>query len=111
MCVVDDGALTKDVLTLEEIQQLAKTSYQNMDIKRAFLFYLYAGLRYCDVVDLKYSNVDYSSKLIKFEQAKTKGHSENSIVIIPLSQTLLSLIGENREKILVFSSCQAIPDV
>ncbi len=97
-CVVDDGALTKDVLTLEEIQQLAKTPYQNMDIKKAFLFCLYAGLRYCDVVDLKYSNVDYSSKRIKFEQSKTKGHSKNSIVIIPLSQTLLSLIGEKPKK-------------
>lgn len=97
-CVVDDTALTKDVLTLEEIQQLAKTPYQNGDIKRAFLFCLYAGLRYCDVVDLKYSNVDYSGKRIKFEQAKTKGHSKNSIVIIPLSQTLFSLIGEKPKK-------------
>lgn len=98
VCVVDDTALTKDVLTLEEIQQLAKTPYQNGDIKRAFLFCLYAGLRYCDVVDLKYSNVDYSGKRIKFEQAKTKGHSKNSIVIIPLSQTLFSLIGEKPKK-------------
>ncbi len=97
-CVVDDTALTKDVLTLEEIQQLAKTPYKNGDIKRAFLFCLYAGLRYCDVVDLKYSNVDYSGKRIKFEQAKTKGHSKNSIVIIPLSQTLFSLIGEKPKK-------------
>lgn len=97
-CVVDDTALTKDVLTLEEIQQLAKTPYQNGDIKRAFLFCLYAGLRYCDVVDLKYSNVDYSGKRIKFEQAKTKGHSKNSIVIIPLSQTLFNLIGEKPKK-------------
>lgn len=97
-CVVDDTALTKDVLTIEEIQQLAKTPYQNGDIKRAFLFCLYAGLRYCDVVDLKYSNVDYSGKRIKFEQAKTKGHSKNSIVIIPLSNTLLALIGDKPEK-------------
>ena len=97
-CVVDDTALTKDVLTLEEIQQLAKTPYQNGDIKKAFLFCLYAGLRYCDVVELKYSNVDYSGKRIKFEQAKTKGHSKNSIVIIPLSQTLFSLIGEKPTK-------------
>lgn len=97
-CIVDDTALTKDVLTLEEIQELAKTPYQNGDIKKAFLFCLYAGLRYCDVVDLKYSNVDYSGKRIKFEQAKTKGHSKNSIVIIPLSQTLFSLIGERPTK-------------
>lgn len=93
-CIVDENSLKKDVLTLDEIRQLAGTPYQNIEVRRAFLFCLYAGLRYCDVVDLKYSNVDYSGKRIKFEQVKTKGHSKNSIVIIPLSQTLLQLIGE-----------------
>jgi integrase len=98
VCLVDDTALTKDVLSLEEIQQLAQTPYQNTEVRRAFLFCLYAGLRYCDVIDLKYSNVDYANKRIKFEQLKTKGHSKNSVVIIPLSQTLLNLIGEKLKK-------------
>ena len=93
-CIVDDTALTKDVLSLDEIKTLANTPYQNTEIRRAFLFCLYAGLRYCDVADLTYGNVDYANKTIKFEQAKTKGHSKNSVVIIPLSQTLLKLIGE-----------------
>lgn len=97
-CIVDDTALTKDVLSLEEIKILADTPYQNPEIKRAFLFCLYAGLRYCDVVDLKYSNVDYANKLIKFDQNKTKGKSKNSVVIIPLSNTLLKLIGERPDK-------------
>lgn len=97
-CIVDENSLKKDVLSLEEIHILAQTPYQNTEVRRAFLFCLYAGLRYCDVVDLKYSNVDYSGKRIKFEQAKTKGHSKNSIVIIPLSQTLFSLIGEKPNK-------------
>lgn len=97
-CVVDDTALRKDVLSLEEIAQLANTPYQNMDVRRAFLFCLYAGLRYCDVVDLKYSNVDYANKTIRFDQNKTTGHSTHSIVTIPLSNTLLKLIGERPEK-------------
>ncbi|WP_283685358.1 site-specific integrase [Dysgonomonas sp. Marseille-Q5470] len=97
-CIVDENSLKKDVLSLDEIQVLAQTPYQNTEVRRAFLFCLYAGLRYCDVVDLKYSNVDYSGKRIKFEQAKTKGHSKNSIVIIPLSQTLFNLIGEKPNK-------------
>jgi site-specific recombinase XerD len=98
VCLVDDTALTKDVLSLDEIKQLAQTPYQNTEVRRACLFCLYAGLRYCDVIDLKYSNVDYSNKRIKFEQVKTKGHSKNSVVIIPLSQTLLHLIGEKPKK-------------
>ncbi len=63
-----------------------------------YLFCLYAGLRYCDVIDLKYSNVDFANKTLKFEQVKTKGSSKNSIVIIPLNNTLLSLIGEKTSK-------------
>ena len=37
--------------------------------------------------------MDYSNRLLKFEQAKTKGHSSASSVIIPLSDGLLGLIG------------------
>lgn len=97
-CTVDEASLKKDVLSMDEIRLLAATPYQNTEIRRAFLFCLYAGLRYCDVVDLTYGNVDYSNKLLKFEQAKTKGHSKNSIVIIPLNNTLLSLIGASEDK-------------
>ena len=49
---------------------------------------------FCDVKDLTYRNVDFSNKLLKFEQNKTKGHSANSGVVIPLNDGLLSLIGE-----------------
>ena len=98
LCVIDDTALTKDVLSLDEIKQLANTPYKNKEIQRACLFCLYAGLRYCDVVDLMYSDVDYANKIIKFEQSKTKGHSKSSVVIIPLSSTLLKLIGEKPKK-------------
>lgn len=96
ICRVDREILRKDVLSLEEVKQLINTTYegQNMEIRRAFIFCLYTGLRFCDVIELKYNNVDYSNKLLKFEQAKTKGHSANSGVVIPLNAGLLSLIGE-----------------
>lgn len=44
--------------------------------------------------DLTYKNIDYSNKLLKFEQNKTKGHSSASGVVIPLNDGLLSIIGE-----------------
>lgn len=93
---VDDQQLKKEVLSLEEIQRLIATHYdnENPNIRRAFIFCLYCGLRYCDVRDLTFANVDYSNKLLKFEQNKTKGHSANSGVIIPLNDGLLKLIGE-----------------
>lgn len=93
---IDNGSLKKDVLSIDEIQALIATHYQgeSTNIRRAFIFCLYCGLRWCDVKDLTYSNVDYSNRLLKFEQAKTKGHSSASSVVIPLNDGLLHLIGE-----------------
>lgn len=91
----DDQQLKKDVLSVEEIQQLITThcDNQNPNIRRAFIFCLYCGLRYCDVKDLTFANVDYSNRLLRFEQSKTKGHSASSGVVIPLNDGLLKLIG------------------
>ena len=93
---IDNGALKKDVLSAEETIQLMETHYvgENPDIRRAFIFCLNTGLRWCDIKDLTYSNVDYSNKLLKFEQAKTKGHSSASSVVTPLNDGLLSIIGK-----------------
>ena len=93
---VDDQQLRKEVLSPEEIQQLIATHYEheNPNIRRAFIFCLYCGLRYCDVKDLTFVNVDFSNKLLKFEQNKTKGHSANSGVVIPLNNAILKLIGQ-----------------
>ena len=92
----DENILRKDVLSQDEIQTLIATHYdnENSNIQRAFIFCLYCGLRFCDVKDLTFANVDYSNKLLKFEQNKTKGHSASSGVIIPLNDGLLRLIGE-----------------
>jgi len=93
---IDRGVLKKDVLSQEEMQQLIATHYQreNPNIRRAFIFCLYTGMRYCDVKDLTFSSIDYANKMLKFEQNKTKGHSANSGVVIPLNDGLLKLIGE-----------------
>ena len=93
---VDDQILRKDVLSQEEMQQLIAyhDPKQNSEIRRAFIFCLYCGLRYCDVKDLTFKNIDFSNKLLKFEQNKTKGHSANSGVIINLSDEILYLVGQ-----------------
>ena len=93
---IDDQILRKDVLSLDEERKLINTHYngENPNIRRAFILCLYCGLRFCDVKDLTFANVDYSNRLLKFEQNKTKGHSANSGVVIPLNDGLLKLIGE-----------------
>lgn len=96
ICKVDKQVLRKDVLSMNEIQTLIKTHYQyeSNEIRRAFILCLYCGLRFCDVKDLTFESVDYSNRLLKFEQNKTKGHSAASGVVIPLNEGLLNLIGE-----------------
>lgn len=101
---IDSNTLKKDVLSIEEIQRLIATHYEgeNTDIRRAFIFCLYCGLRWCDVKDLTFANVDYSNRLLRFEQAKTKGHSSASGVVIPLNDGLLGLIGKGERDALIF---------
>lgn len=93
---IDNGQLKKDILSIDEVQALVATHYTGESdvIRRAFIFSLYTGLRYCDVKDLTFANVDYSNKLLRFEQNKTKGHSTASGVVVPLSEGLLGLIGK-----------------
>lgn len=95
----DYGQLKKEILSQEEVVLLANTHYEkeNPDIHRAFIFCLYCGLRWCDVKDLTYANVDFSNKLLKFEQSKTKAHSAASGVVIPLNDGLLHLIGQPKD--------------
>lgn len=104
MIKVDSGALKKDVLSIDEMQRLIATHYagENPDLRRAFIFCLYTGLRWCDVKDLTFGNVDYSNRLLKFEQAKTKGHSSASSVITPLNDGLLELIGKGGRDEVIF---------
>lgn len=96
VCKVDDQILRKDVLSMDEIQSLIQchSDNENPNVRRAFILCLYCGLRFCDVKDLTYKNIDYTNRLLKFEQNKTKGHSAYSGVVIPLNGGLLSLIGE-----------------
>lgn len=95
--VVRDEGLKKDILSLAEIQTLAATANSNPEVKRAFLFSLFSGLRWCDIIELKYSNIDFSSQRLSFSQSKTKYSSKNSLVNMDLSPTLLKLIGEPKE--------------
>lgn len=96
VCKADEGALKKDILSVEEMEQLISTTYpeQNLHTRRAFIFTLYTGIRFCDIKDLKFANVDYSNKTLTFNQKKTQGHSSKSYVTIPLNDGLLSLIGQ-----------------
>lgn len=88
--------LTKEILSPEEIQLLIDTKdyRENPNIRRAFLMSLFSGMRFCDLKTLTFESVDYTNRLLRFNQSKTQGHSSQSQVIIPLNDTLLEIIGQ-----------------
>lgn len=79
----------KDVLTIAEIQKLLETPLTAYEVKRAFLICCYTGIRYVDVIALKWKNVDFQNKRLAFVQAKT-GHR----VELQLHPTVISLLSE-----------------
>ena len=96
---VDDGAIVKDVLSPEEIKSLIDTHYpnENPQVRNAFLFSLNTGMRWCDVKDLTFADFDFPNRTFSYNQNKTKGHSSKSNVSLPLTDTLLKLMGEQPE--------------
>lgn len=86
-----DDTVKKDILSLEEIQTLIDCHYQgeNETIRRAFIFSLCCGVRYCDVKEITFRNVDRANRRLKFTQVKT-----GKTATIPLNDALFKLIGE-----------------
>ncbi|GAA6530187.1 hypothetical protein LPYR103PRE_21600 [Segatella asaccharophila] len=88
--------LAKDILSGEEIKQLFATHYdkESKTIRRAFALTCFTGIRHCDLKHFTYGNIDYSNKLMTFRQSKVQHDSKVSGVVIPLNDTLLSIIGK-----------------
>ncbi len=86
-------------LKKEEIQEIIETDFFDDEVKNAFLFSCYTGLRFSDITALKWENV--SDNNIQLTQTKTKG-----VVYIPLnsnSQHILSKQNKEREYIFKLS--------
>ena len=75
-------------LTIEELQQLAHSPCKYRDVKRAFLFSCFAGLRISDVQRLKWKNVNGTG--LEFRQQKTNG-----VEYLPLSKQAHELLGDS----------------
>ena len=84
--------ITKDILDCSEIQLLADTPMPNEEVKRAFLFACYTGLRWCDVVALKYKSVDFSRNMLVVCQRKVMSHSSKAVLHLNLNKTAMNLL-------------------
>ena len=86
----DVGYLTED-----EIRAIWNTNTKWEYTKRIFLFGCFTGLRYCDIVSLKWGNIreDGERLYINMQQRKTK-----EMVYIPMSASAIKLMPPNRQK-------------
>ena len=91
--------LAKDILSGEEIKKLFATHYdkESDTIRRAFALTCFTGIRHCDLKHLTYGDIDYANKIMTFRQSKVQHDSKVSGVVIPLNDTLLSIIGKRPE--------------
>ncbi len=92
---VKQAETRRNFLTIEELNSLVKTECNNPLLKRAALFSALTGLRFSDIKNLVWGELEYiegNGYFIKFKQQKTKG-----IETMPISGQAYSLLGEPKE--------------
>jgi integrase len=83
----------REFLTLDELQKLINKPCEVDILKRAFLFSAFTGLRWSDVNNLTWKNIEYSNELkchqIRYVQKKTKAAE-----VLPISDQALAFLDE-----------------
>jgi integrase/recombinase XerD len=67
-----DEGIKKDVLTMEEIQQMAGTPISNIELQRAFIFSCFTALAWVDIRELRWMHINLQTGMIKKDREKTK---------------------------------------
>lgn len=88
----------KEFLTEKEVSLMVKTELKSPrmnenlqnEVRKAFIFGCYTGLRISDIKQLAWENIDMEHKQIVKKQQKTQNY-----VYIPLNKVALSLINDN----------------
>ncbi len=92
---VKQAETQRNFLTIEELNSLVKTECNNPLLKRAAIFSALTGLRFSDIKNLVWGELEYiegNGYFIKFKQQKTKG-----VEMMPISEQAYSLLGERKE--------------
>lgn len=81
----------REHLTLEEVQKLGATKCSKPKLKNAFLFACLTGLRWSDIIAMKWEDIEKFENdfRLKYRQQKTK-----SFEYMPLTEQSLELLGE-----------------
>ena len=92
---VKQAETQRNFLTIEELNSLVKTECNNSLLKRAALFSALTGLRFSDIKNLVWGELEYiegNGYFIQFKQQKTKG-----VEMMPISEQAYSLLGERKD--------------
>jgi len=92
---VKQAETRRNFLTIEELNSLVKTECNNPLMKRAALFSALTGLRFSDIKNLVWGELEYiesNGYFIQFKQQKTKG-----VEMMPISEQAYTLLGERKE--------------
>jgi len=81
----------REFLTLDEVKKLNETPCKDNDVKNAFLFSCFTGLRISDIRNIEFNNIE--NNYIRFTQKKTYG-----IERMKLSQEALKIVAEQKLK-------------
>lgn len=86
----------REYLTEEELKQLFKTECELPSLKSAFLFSSLTGLRWSDIIKLKWEDIRHSNDMgyyVNFRQQKTK-----QLEYQPINQQAFELLGVKKKK-------------
>jgi len=81
----------RTVLSLEELNSLAKASCKDPVLKRAGLFSALTGIRHCDIQNLRWKDLEHVGRgayFLSFNQQKTEG-----VERLPISDQAVELMG------------------
>jgi integrase len=84
-------ASKRDILTLEELEVVARTPMESPEVRRAALFSAVTGLAWVDIKILMWRNVKYTYKKLEFVRTKQEDYNES--VTVPLNDTAFILLG------------------
>ncbi|HEX9980144.1 MAG TPA: site-specific integrase [Flavobacterium sp.] len=91
------GEVAREFVTFEELQLAAKAECEIPQLKVAFLFSALTGIRWSDINNLTWNDLQYSESIkhwfVRFRQQKTKG-----VETLPISDQARGLLGETGDK-------------
>lgn len=81
---------TREYLTLEEIERIHLSDFPDKNVKNAFIFSCFSGLRFADFSKLTFEDIENDKMIIT--QTKTRGKLE-----VPLSNVAIGIIEKQKE--------------